>query len=84
MLKLITLTEEEVANRIYRYTIFAARKLREFLPELSFLKELVPAHLPTAYSQEMGDKSVVNPFPVQMKDEKKYCEVINVLGQLET
>ena len=84
MLKLITLTNEEVANRIYHYTIFAARILCEFLPEFSFLKELVPAHLPTAYSQEMGDKSVVIPFPVQMKDEKKYCEVVNVLEQLET
>ena len=32
----------------------------------------------------MSAKSVVIPFPVLMKDEKKYSEVVDVLDQLET
>ena len=40
MLKLITLTDEEVANRIYRYTIFAARISASTAKEISFWKEI--------------------------------------------
>ena len=84
MAKLVAVMEEDVKISRYRYKILAARILCEFLPEFGFLKELIPAHLPTAYSQEMSAKSVVIPFPVLKKDEKKYSEVVDVLDQLET
>lgn len=84
MAKLVAITDEEVQVSRYCYKILAARILCEFLPEFGFLKELIPAHLPTAYLQEMSAKSVVIPFPVLMKDEKKYSEVVDVLDQLET
>ena len=62
MAKLVAVMEEDVKISRYRYKILAARILCEFLPEFGFLKELIPAHLPTAYSQEMSAKSVVIPF----------------------
>ena len=84
MVKLVSLTDNEVEATRQRYKIFAARIMCEFFPVFGFLKEIVPAHLPTNYSNYMGTKSVVIPLPVLMKDEKKYAEVVDVLDQLET
>lgn len=49
IVKIVTLTEEKVKNRRYRYKIFAARILCKFVPEFSLLKELTPAHSPFLY-----------------------------------
>ena len=79
MVKLVSLTDKEVEATRQRYKIFAPRIMCEFFPVFGFLKEIVPAHLPTKYSNYMGTKAVVIPLPVLMKDEKKYAEVVDVL-----
>ena len=40
--------------------------------------------MPHENTEAMRRKSTVVPFPVLMKDEKKYSEVVDVLDQLET
>ena len=49
MIKLVSLTDNEVEATRQRYKIFAARIMCEFFPVFGFLKEIVPAivHLPT-------------------------------------
>ena len=82
--KTVSMTDGEAAARKQRYKIFAARILCEFIPAFSFLKNIAHVHLQSNYKDKMDAKSVVVPFPVVMKDEKKYAEVVDVLDQLET
>lgn len=55
----------------------------EFLPEFKFLSDLVLDHTPSLYEEEMSSRSLIIPFPVLMKDEKKYADLVHVLDQLE-
>ena len=40
--------------------------------------------LPMQYKAEMQERSLIVPFPVLFKDEKKYAEIVDVLDHLET
>ena len=56
----------------------------EFLPEFKFLSDLVLDHTPSLYEEEMSSRSLIIPFPVLMKDEKKkYADLVHVFDQLE-
>lgn len=68
---------------LIRYKIILGRILCDFLPEFKFLKDLVPDHTPCLYEDEMSSRSLVVPFPVMMKDEKKYSDLVDVLDKLE-
>lgn len=81
--KLVSLTPEEESQIRGRYKLIVARILCEFFPAFKFLQDLVPARLPHANNQAMDTKSTVVPFPVLIKDEKKYAEVVDVIDQLE-
>lgn len=81
---LVTPSEDEMACTRERYKVLLARILCEHFPAFHFLKALVPDHTPCLYSKEMSSQSVVIPFPVLMKDEKKYSEVIDVLDSMES
>ena len=59
------------------------RILSEFLPEFKFLSGLVSDHTPSLYEEEMSSRSLVVPFPVLMRDEKKYADLVHVVDQLE-
>lgn len=68
-----------------RYKIILARILWRLLPAFSFMENLIPdLHPPSCQAEKMNNKSIVVPFPVMMKDEKKYSELVDVLDQLET
>ena len=57
--------------------------LCQYFPAFKFLQDSVPAHLSHENTETRSRKSAVVPFPVLMKDQKKYSEVVDVLDQLE-
>ena len=59
------------------------RILCEFLSEFKCLSNLVSDHTPSLYEEEMSSRSLVVPFPMLMRDEKKYADLVHVLDQLE-
>ena len=79
MRELVSLTDEESCKLKERYWFLLARILCEQFPEFSFLQDLVPTHLPHVNLETMTRKSTVVPFPVLLKDETKYPEVVDVL-----
>ena len=84
MMKLVALTNDEM-NIIRQYYMYLAKQiLFEFIPALGFLKNVMPVNITATYQNEMNQKSLVIPFPVLMKDEKKYSDIVDVLVQLET
>lgn len=83
LIDLLTLTEEEIQCTRDRYKIFIRRVLCELFPSFDFLKEILPAHTPCQFPEEMSYQSVVVPLPVLMKDGKKNADLVAVLDQME-
>ena len=65
------------------FKVLVARVLAANIPHLSFLKSIIPQHIPHKYQQEMAVKSTIIPLPMQMKDEKKYEDVVDILDSYE-
>ena len=65
------------------FKVLVARVLVTNIPQLSFLKSIVPQHIPHKYQQEMANKSTIIPLPMQMKDEKKYEDVADISDSYE-
>jgi hypothetical protein len=65
------------------FKVLVARVLVANIPQLSFLSSIVPQHIPHMYQQEMARKSTIIPLPMQMKDEKKYEDVVDILDSYE-
>ena len=64
----------------------AGHILRECIPAFDFIKNLVmniDLYMPMEYKSEMQEKSLIVPFAVLFKDEKKNAEIVDVLGNLE-
>ena len=61
------------------FKVLVARVLVANIPHLSFLKSIIPQHIPHKYQQEMAVKSTIIPLPMQMKDEKKYEDFVDIL-----
>ena len=76
MRELVSQTNDEIACTRKRYKVVLGWLLLEFFSAFQSYKELLPA-------RSMANQSVVIPFPVQMKDEKKYSDMIDVLDTLE-
>ena len=55
------------------------RVLVENIPSLSFLKAVIPQHIVHRYSNELAQKSTIVSLPTQLKDEKKYDDVVDIL-----
>ena len=80
---IVAITNQEMSNTQERYKVLVARIICEFLEKFHFFKDLVPMHTSCDYEEEMKKKSIVVPFPVLMKDEKKYSDLVDVLDTLE-
>jgi hypothetical protein len=65
------------------FKVLVVRVLVTNIPQLSFLKSIIPEHIPHKYQQEMVKKSMIIPLPMQMKDEKKYEDVADILDSYE-
>lgn len=77
------LSQEELLCLREEFKIMVGRVLTEFIPELRFLKTVLPDHISHPYSQEMAKKSTIIPLPMLFKDEKKYDDVVDILDSYE-
>jgi hypothetical protein len=82
--KLIQLSDSDLETQRQEYILIAGQILCEFFPAFQFLKDVVmEIDLPMQYKAEMQERSLIVPFPVLFKDEKKYAEIVDVLDHLE-
>lgn len=77
------LSDDELSQIAYRYRVYAGRIIVKEIPQLSFLADLLPKHIPHQYSEEMKEKSEIITMPVLMKDEKKYADCVDVMDMFE-
>lgn len=83
IVKLVNETDSEMACTRERYKVILAHLICEFLPAFYHFKNFAPNSNICDYKEEMKLQSVVIPFPIMMKDEKKYAELVDVLDTLE-
>ena len=81
--KVITPTAKEILCRRKRYKILLENIICEFLQAFKPFKGLV-VRTTDHYPEEMRSPSVIIPYPVLMKNEKKYAELVSVLDTMET
>ena len=85
IVELVELGEDDLMEQRQMYKMITAKILCKHLPAFGFLKDLVGSiGLSSKYKAEIKVKSTVVPFPVLLKDEKKYDEIVDVMDQLET
>ena len=65
------------------FKVLVGRVLVSSIPSLAFLKSVIPEHIHHIYEEEMSKKSVNVPLPMQLKDEKKYSDVVDILDYYE-
>ena len=63
--------------------VLVGRILVKNMPQLSFLKQIIPEHIPHKYQREIAQKSIIVPLLMMMKDEKKYEDVVDILDGYE-
>lgn len=73
------LKDEEEKKLREDFKVLVARVLIEFIPALGFLKSVVPSHIDHRFQKEMSQKSTIVPLPMQLKDERKYDGVVDIL-----
>ena len=44
---------------------------------------MIPEHILHKYQKEMWEKPIIVPLPMQLKDEKKYSDVVDILDYYE-
>ena len=74
--------DEEIKLR-EDFKVLVGRVIVSNIPGLSFLKGVIPEHIDHIYQKEMSQKSVIVPLPMQLKDEKKYSDVVDILDYYE-
>ena len=65
------------------FKVLVGRVLVSSISSLAFLKSVIPEHMHHIYEEEMSKKSVIVPLPMQLKDEKKYSDVVDILDYYE-
>lgn len=73
------LNDDETQKLREDFKVLVGRVLIEHLPSMSFLKAVVPKHIPHRFQKEMARKSTILSLPMQLKDEKKYDDVVDIL-----
>ena len=61
------------------FKVLVGRVLLENVAHLSFLKSIIPTHIHHNYEREMTLKSTIVPLSMQLKHEKKYDNVVDIL-----
>jgi hypothetical protein len=77
------LSDEEEIKLREDFKVLVGRVLVAGIESLSFLKSVIPEHIPHKYQKEMSEKSIIVPLPMQLKDEKKYSDVVDILDYYE-
>ena len=85
VVKLVQLSDSDIAIQKQVYKSIAAHILCEYIPTFKLGCGDLVTHfdVPMQHKVEMQQKSLVVPFPVLFKDEKKYAEIVDMLDQLE-
>ena len=73
------LSDTETQKLREDFKVLVGRVLVANIPALSFLKAAIPQHIPHRFSKEMAQKSTIVGLPIQLKDEKKYDDVVDIL-----
>ncbi len=77
------LSNEESVKFRENLKVLVGRVLVANIPSMSFMKSIIPQHIPHEYQQEMASKSTIVPLSMQLKDEKKYDDVVDILDFYE-
>lgn len=77
------LNHDETGKLREDFKVLVGRQLVKYIPSLSFLKSVIPNHIEHTYQKEMSQKSTIVPLPMQLKDEKKYDDVVDILCEYE-
>ena len=73
------LSDTETQKLREDFKVLVGRVLVANISALSFLKAAIPQHIPHRFSKEMAQKSTIVSLPIQLKDEKKYDDVVDIL-----
>lgn len=82
--QIIAQNNEEILETKKRYAYIIARIIVEFIPAFQFFKEFIPSQLPHTYLKETKAKSTIVNLPIQLKDEKKYADCVEIMDELES
>lgn len=77
------LSDQEATKLRENFKVLVARVFVDVIAFLHFLKQVVPKHIHHPYLKETAQKSVIVPMPMQMKDEKNYSDVVDILSFYE-
>ena len=81
--EIVTPTAEEMACTKERHKIVLGNIICERLQHFKSFQDLVGT-TSSLYPDEMQLPSIIISYPVMMKDEKKYAELVDVLDTMET
>ncbi|CAB4003354.1 Hypothetical predicted protein [Paramuricea clavata] len=77
------LSDEEEIKLREDFKVLVGRVLVAGIQSLSFFKSVITEHIPHKYQKEMSEKSIIVPLPMQLKDEKKYSDIVDILDYYE-
>lgn len=77
------LSDDETRKLREDFKVLVGRVLVANIKSLSFMKSVIPLHIPHRFQKEMAQKSIIVPLPLQLKDEKKYDDVVDILSFYE-
>lgn len=77
------LSDDETTKLRDEIKVLVERVLAANIKKLSFMKSVIPVHIPHRFQKEMAEKSIIVPMPLQLKDEKKYDDVVHILSFYE-
>lgn len=77
------LSDDETSKLREDFKVLVGRVLVSYIPSLSFMKSVIPNHIQHRYQKEMSQQSTIVPIPMQLKDEKKYDDVVDILCEYE-
>lgn len=73
------LSKEEETKMREDFKVLVGRVIADFIPALAFVKSVIPDHIDHRYQNEMSQKSTIISLPMQLKDEKKYDDTVDIL-----
>ena len=77
-------SKQDIEELQRNLTVLVGRILTEYIPALSFLSSVVPAHIKHKFTNEMARKSTVSLIDVLMKNEANGQDMLEIMETLHT
>ena len=61
------------------YKVLIGRILAEYFQELKWMGEVLPTHMPHTYQEQMAQKSLIHPLPIQFRNEVKHEDCVAIM-----